>query len=68
LGGLLGIGLSYAVSAIVRVVANGSFNLLIQTDSIILALGVSAACGLLFGLYPALRATRLDPIDALRYE
>ncbi|HXF64292.1 MAG TPA: ABC transporter permease [Caldilineaceae bacterium] len=68
LGGVLGILLSYGVGALVSAIAAGSFHLLIQFDSIILALGVSAGSGLIFGLYPAIRATRLDPIDALRYE
>jgi putative ABC transport system permease protein len=68
LGGLIGIALSEAVSWIVDWAMDGSFGLVITTDAILLALGVSAACGLIFGLYPAVRATRLDPIDALRYE
>ena len=41
---------------------------MVTVTSIVLAIGVSLAVGVLSGLYPALRAARVQPIQALRYE
>ena len=68
LGGLIGIAISYGAALLVSRIPNFSFDLLIGVDAVLMAVGVSAGCGLVFGLYPAMRATQLDPIEALRYE
>ncbi len=42
--------------------------MLVSSDSVMMAFGFSMMIGVLFGFYPALRASRLDPIQALRHD
>jgi putative ABC transport system permease protein len=65
-GGLLGIGTGYWLAPLLTRFAG--FPTLISQSSVILAFGVSAVIGVVFGFFPALKAANLDPIDALRYE
>ncbi|NLF15794.1 MAG: FtsX-like permease family protein [Lentisphaerae bacterium] len=65
-GGLLGVALGLAVPAIVTQ-ASG-MKTIVRSDALVLAFGISMLTGVLFGLYPALRAAALNPIDALRHE
>ncbi|MDD3285084.1 MAG: ABC transporter permease [Patescibacteria group bacterium] len=66
LGGLIGIALGWAIAWGISQFASLSTN--VSWSSIFLAFGVSAAIGIIFGYYPARRAAKLNPIDALRYE
>jgi putative ABC transport system permease protein len=66
LGGTAGVVLGILTSLVVKTVSS------LRTEtplwSILLGLGVSVSIGLFFGIYPAMKAARLNPIDALRYE
>ena len=65
-GGLIGIALGWAIAALVSAVS--TFEMGLSVGSVVLAFGVSTAIGLGFGYYPARRAAKMDPIDALRYQ
>lgn len=70
-GGVLGIFLGAIISVIVAIVARSldyNWDLVISINSILLAVGVSSLVGLIFGIYPAKKAAKFSPVEALRYE
>ena len=66
MGGLLGIIFGVTLAHIIASAAGWST--VVTTGSIAVAFGVSCGIGLVFGIYPAMQAARLDPIEAIRYE
>jgi putative ABC transport system permease protein len=69
LGGLIGVFFGIGLSKILHFIKIFSeFKTTVSPSSIIMAFGFSASVGIFFGFYPARKASRLDPIDALRYE
>jgi len=65
-GGLIGVGLGLGLAT--WMASSFGWSMLVRPDVITLAVGFSAAVGVIFGFYPALKASRLDPITALRFE
>jgi putative ABC transport system permease protein len=65
-GGLLGVVLGFAMSQLIALLAGWST--VVTIGSILLAFLVSITVGLIFGIYPAVKAARLDPVEAIRYE
>ncbi len=65
-GGLVGIGFGYFLSWLIATTAD--WRTIVTLTSIVIAFGVSVVVGLVFGIYPARKAARVDPIEALRYE
>ncbi len=66
IGGVIGVLFGAAISWVVR--AASPLPTFVSPASVVIGLGFSAAVGLFFGLYPAMRASKLDPVDALRWE
>ncbi|WP_121355441.1 ABC transporter permease [Flavisolibacter nicotianae] len=65
-GGMIGVALGVTAARLVTVLL--SWPTLVTESSVLLAFGVCAITGVFFGYYPALKASRLNPIEALRYE
>ena len=66
IGGAIGVGVGLGSSTAISYFAD--WRTLIALDAVALAFGFAAAVGIVFGFYPARKAARLDPIEALRYE
>ena len=65
-GGLIGVGIGLLIPTLITRLAQ--MPTVVTPESLVLSLGISMAIGIIFGLYPAARAARLDPIVALRHE
>jgi len=65
-GGVLGIVFGFGMSRLIALLAGWST--IVTASSILLAFLVSISVGMIFGIYPAVKAARLDPVEAIRYE
>ena len=66
IGGIIGIFLGLSMTRVITHYAH--WKTVVLPSTVVLAFGVSASVGMIFGIYPARKAAHLDPIDALRYE
>jgi len=65
-GGAIGVTIAWLGTLLIR--ATSSVPMAVPISAVIVALSVSTAVGLFFGIYPARKAAKLDPIEALRFE
>ncbi len=66
-GGIIGVLASIGISTLIRTTVP-SLPSFVPLWSVVMGVGVACSVGLFFGIYPAVKAARLDPVDALRYE
>ncbi len=69
-GGLIGVALGWGIASLMGniQISGTTITPVVGLDSVLLATTFSMAVGLFFGIYPATRAARLQPVEALRYE
>ncbi|PKM02813.1 MAG: multidrug ABC transporter substrate-binding protein, partial [Gammaproteobacteria bacterium HGW-Gammaproteobacteria-5] len=67
-GGLVGLALGWGLALLIALAVPGMSGAAVPLWAVLLALGFTTAIGVIFGLAPAIKASRLHPIDALRYE
>lgn len=65
-GGGLGIGFGFFLAWLIARTAD--WKTIVTTASVVIAFGVSVLVGIVFGIYPAMKASKISPIEALRYE
>jgi putative ABC transport system permease protein len=65
-GGALGIGFGFFLAWLIS--STAEWKTIVTVSSVLIAFGVSAVVGVVFGIYPAVKASRVNPIEALRYE
>ncbi|MGA3204480.1 MAG: FtsX-like permease family protein, partial [Bryobacteraceae bacterium] len=65
-GGVVGMGVGFFLAWLIARTAE--WKTIVTTASVLIAFGVSMAVGVIFGIYPAMKASRINPIEALRYE
>lgn len=68
LGVLFGLGLGYGLSSLITQIAKEPFPSVIPIQAMVIALVFSASWGIIFGVFPAWKAAKLNPVEALRYE
>lgn len=68
IGAVLGIAIAFVAAAVMRQQTGAPVSALVTADTLVISAALAVAVGICFGLYPALRASRLTPLEALRHE
>ena len=68
IGLLLGVVAAFSITALMRRMANTPVQAWLSVSTVVVAIGASVVVGLVFGLYPAMRAAKLSPIEAIHHE